>query len=96
MRLICTYGAADLNVLAVVGSLNRISTTRLVLIHLAEQLKARGSAVDLLDLLDEPLASSILIAPMRPKDLLRLRARVEQADVFILGTPDYHGASAAR
>ena len=45
-----------LKVLAVVGSLNRTSSTRQVLQHLARQLRALGAEVDILDLLDEPLA----------------------------------------
>ena len=45
-----------LNVLAVVGSLNRTSSTRAVVLAAAQQLKAAGVAVDVLDLLDEPLA----------------------------------------
>jgi len=81
-----------LNVLAVVGSLNRTSTTRLVVNHLAEQLKAAGSAVDLLDLLDEPLALFNPDCAHGAEGFSHLRARVEQADVYVLGTPDYHGS----
>jgi len=81
-----------LNVLAVVGSLNRTSTTRLVVNHLAEQLRAAGSAVDLLDLLDEPLALFNPDCAHEAEGFSHLRARVEQADVYILGTPDYHGS----
>jgi FMN reductase len=81
-----------LNVLAVVGSLNRTSTTRLVVNYLAEQLKAAGSAVDLLDLLDEPLALFNPDCAHEAEGFSHLRARVEQADVYVLGTPDYHGS----
>jgi NAD(P)H-dependent FMN reductase len=81
-----------LHVLAVVGSLNRTSSTRAVVTHAARQLEASGVAVDLLDLLDEPLPlfnpdSSYQAASFGP-----LQARVQRADVFILGTPDYHGS----
>src|SRR6059036_1548314 len=82
----------SLNLLAVVGSLNRTSTTRLVVNHVAEQLKAAGSAVDLLDLLDEPLALFNPDCAHEAEGFSHLRARVEQADVYILGTPDYHGS----
>ena len=45
-----------LNVLAVVGSLQRDSVTRVVVRHVAKQLQADGCAVDVLDFQKEPLA----------------------------------------
>ena len=81
-----------LNVLAVVGSLNKVSSVRFILNHVANGLKAAGANVDLLDLLNEPL-------PLFNPELYQgvtgfpeLKARVDRADVFILGTPDYHGS----
>jgi FMN reductase len=81
-----------LNVLAVVGSLNKVSSVRFVVNHVANGLKAAGADVDLLDLLNEPL-------PLFNPELYQgvtgfpeLKARVDRADVFILGTPDYHGS----
>ena len=47
---------AALNVMAVVGSLNKNAVTRCVILHVAEQFKASGVTVDVLDLLGEPLA----------------------------------------
>jgi hypothetical protein len=47
-----------LNVLAVVGSLNKVSSVRFVVNHVANGVKAAGANVDLLDLLNEPLHSS--------------------------------------
>src|SRR5258708_39687076 len=44
-----------LNVLAVVGSLNPNSSTRSVINHVVGHLKAAGCAVDVLDLLGDPL-----------------------------------------
>jgi NAD(P)H-dependent FMN reductase len=79
------------NVLAVVGSLNRNSVTRAVIHHVAARLRARGCAVDVLDLQIEPLP---VYSPNRTGDtpgFTALKARVELADVFLLGTPDYHG-----
>ena len=81
-----------LNVLAVVGSLNKISSVRFVVNHVASGLKAAGSNVDLLDLLNEPLT---LFNPELYQGVTgfpELKARVDRADVFILGTPDYHGS----
>lgn len=81
-----------LNVLAVIGSLNRNSVTRIVLHDVSEKLRARGCNVDIIDFFHEPLAlfnpdSVYEAAHYRP-----LQERVERADVYLLGTPDYHGS----
>jgi FMN reductase len=84
--------AAPLNILAVVGSLQRESVTRVVIHHVAGQLNAAGCVVDILDFEKEPLA---LYNPDTAHDLpgyADLQARVERADVTILATPDYHGS----
>ena len=81
-----------LNVLAVVGSLHNDSVTRFVVNHVAAQLKAAGCNVDVLDLHKEPLP---LYNPDTAEDqpgFAALQARVNHADVFVLGTPDYHGS----
>src|SRR5258708_6668068 len=81
-----------LNVLAVVGSLHRDSVTRSVIQHVAERFEAAGCAVDVLDLEKEPMA---LYNPDTAHDVpayAALQARVERADVLVLGTPDYHGS----
>jgi len=81
-----------LNVLAVVGSLNKVSSVRFVVNHVANGVKAAGANVDLLDLLNEPLT---LFNPELYQGVTgfpELKARVDRADVFILGTPDYHGS----
>ena len=81
----------SLNVLAVVGSLNRESVTRVVVGHVARQLEAAGCVVDVLDFEKEPLA---LYNPDTAHDspgYAELQARVHRADVIVLGTPDYHG-----
>src|SRR5438552_7958370 len=82
----------DLKILAVVGSLQRESVTRAVVAYVAERLRAEGCAVDVLDFENEPLA---LYNPDTAYDLpgyAELKARVERADVVVLGTPDYHGS----
>jgi len=81
-----------LHVLAVVGSLNRTSSTRMVVTHVARQLKAAGAAIDILDLLDEPLALFNPDSAHQAEGFAALQARVQQADVYVLGTPDYHGS----
>ncbi len=83
---------SPLNVLAVVGSLNRTSSTRAVVLHVAQQLKAAGAALDVLDLLEEPLALFNPDSAHQAEGFEALQARVQHADVYILGTPDYHGS----
>lgn len=83
---------APLNILAVIGSLQRDSVTRVVICQVARQLEAAGCAVDVLDLEKEPLA---LYNPDTAHDLpgyAELQARVHRADVIVLGSPDYHGS----
>ncbi|HWI59251.1 MAG TPA: NAD(P)H-dependent oxidoreductase [Bacillota bacterium] len=83
---------ASLRVLAVVGSLQRDSVTRAVIQQVTEQFQAANCPVDVLDFLKEPLA---LYNPDTAHDLpgyASLQARVDQADVVVLGTPDYHGS----
>jgi FMN reductase len=81
-----------LHVLAVVGSLNRTSATRVVVNHVTARLKSSGAVVDVLDLLDEPLALFNPDSSHEAEGFSPLQARVERADVYILGTPDYHGS----
>lgn len=83
---------APLNILAVIGSLQRESVTRVVVRHVARQLEAAGCVVDVLDLEKEPLA---LYNPDIAHDLpgyAELQARVHRADAIVLGSPDYHGS----
>lgn len=84
--------AHPLNVLAVAGSLNRASATRAVTHLIADQLAAGGARVDLLDLLEEPLALFNPDSSHAHENFPGLKRRVEQADVYLLGTPDYHGS----
>ena len=81
-----------LNVLAVVGSLNRTSSTRVVIAHVARQMKAAGASLDILDLLDEPLALFNPDSSHEAETFATLQKRVQIADLYILGTPDYHGS----
>lgn len=80
------------HVMAVSGSLHKRSVTRSVVNHLADQLRSAGCTVDLLDFQVEPLPlydpDTVYAAP----HFAALKKRVEQADAFILGTPDYHGS----
>ena len=81
-----------LQVLAVAGSLHRTSVTRAVVLQVAEGLKAEGCSVDVLDLETEPLALYNPDTAYDAPGFGALQTRVERADVYVLGTPDYHGS----
>lgn len=83
--------AETLRVLAVVGSLNSTSATRIVVNDVAEKLRAHGCEVDVLDFSSEPLALFNPDSAYEATGYRTLQQRVERADVYVLGTPDYHG-----
>lgn len=80
-----------LHILAVIGSMNHASLTRNVIVHVAEQLKAKGCTVDILDCQREPIALFNPDTSYKTPEYGPLKERVDRADVLILGTPDYHG-----
>jgi NAD(P)H-dependent FMN reductase len=81
-----------LNVLAVVGSLNQKSVTRLVVHDTAARLRSLGCVVDVVDFLHEPLALFNSDTAYESAAFRGLKQRVEGADVLLIGTPDYHGS----
>jgi len=81
-----------LRILAVIGSLHAKSVTRTVVRHAAKQLESDGCSVDVLDFEKEPLALYNPDTAHEGAAYSALRERVEQADVILLGTPDYHGS----
>jgi NAD(P)H-dependent FMN reductase len=85
-------GDSSLRILAVVGSLQRESVTRVVVLRVAQQLQAAGCAVDVLDFEKESLALYNPDTAHNSPGYAELQARVHRADVIILGTPDYHGS----
>ena len=82
----------SLHVLAVSGSPNRSSATRAVIRNIADQLAAAGVQVDLLDLAEEALPLFNPETSHQGESFPQLKARVDRADVLLLGTPDYHGS----
>jgi NAD(P)H-dependent FMN reductase len=80
-----------LNVLPVIGSLHRDSVTRIVLKQVGARFQADGCAVDVLDLQAEPLPLYNPDTAYDTPEFQALQARVDRADVLVLGTPDYHG-----
>ena len=81
-----------LHILAVVGSLNQASVTRTVITHASDLLRAEDCAVDAVDFLTDPLPLFNPDSAHGHSGFAPLKARVERADVFLLGTPDYHGS----
>ena len=81
-----------LQVLAVAGSLHRASVTRAVVLRVAEGLRAEGCIVDALDFETEPLPLYNPDTAYGAPGFDALQTRVERADVYVLGTPDYHGS----
>src|SRR5256885_1356350 len=81
-----------LQVLAVVGSLHQASITRTVVLHIAERLRAGGCSVDPIDFEREPLPLYNPDTAYDAPGFDALLTRVERADVYVLGTPDYHGS----
>lgn len=81
-----------LNILAVVGSMRSASVTRAAMEHVSRLLQQHGGAVDVLDLGRTPLAPYNPETAYREPGFADLKKRVDAADVFLLGTPDYHGS----
>ena len=81
----------SLQILAVIGSPREKSVTRIVVNEAATRLRAAGCAVDVLDLARTPLAAYNPDTSYGTPAFAALQARVNQADVLILGSPDYHG-----
>ncbi len=81
-----------LQVLGVVGSLNQNSSTRAVIQHIGRDLEGRGCAVDIFDPVREQLGLFNPDSSYSAANYAGLQARVEAADVLLLGTPDYHGS----
>ncbi len=81
-----------LQVLAVAGSLHRTSVTRAIVLQVAAGLKSEGCQVDVLDFEAEPLPLYNPDTAYDAPGFETLQSRVERADVYVLGTPDYHGS----
>ena len=83
---------SQLQVLGVVGSLNQNSVTRVVIQHVAHALTALECHVDVFDPLAEQLPLFNPDSSYGAAGYDALQKRVSAADVFLLGTPDYHGS----
>lgn len=83
---------ATLRILCVSGSTGARSVTRTVILKIAADFRAAGCDVDVLDLAQEPLPLFNPDETYRAPHYAALKARVDAADVLVLGTPDYHGS----
>ena len=81
-----------LSVMAVIGSLHQSSVTKVAVHHVAEGLRKQGAVVDVLDLSQESLPLVNTDTTFTADYYGPLKERVKAADVFVLGTPDYHGS----
>jgi FMN reductase len=79
------------HVLILSGSASRKSATGDLLKLVAQRLEADGATVDFIDLAEEPLPLFNPDTTYSAPHYAPLKARVERADVYVVGTPDYHG-----
>jgi len=82
----------QLNVMAVIGSLHEKSVTKVAVNYVADGLCDAGCTVDVLDLAKEQLPLVNTDTSFTADYYGPLKERVLAADVFVLGTPDYHGS----
>jgi FMN reductase len=81
-----------LKILAVTGTHSQNSSTRLVILEIQQRLHSAGCEVDFLDFHKEPLPLFDPEKTYHAPFYASLKSRAEAADVFLLGTPDYHGS----
>jgi NAD(P)H-dependent FMN reductase len=81
-----------LKILCVVGTSAAKSATHTVVGRIARRLQALGTDVDIFDPNKEPLLLFNPESSYAAHEFLLLKARVEKADAYVLGTPDYHGS----
>ena len=81
-----------LKVLCVVGTSAANSATHAVVGCIAKGLLEVGAEVDVFNPTEQPLALFNPESSHTSREFLQLKTRVEVADVYVLGTPDYHGS----
>jgi NAD(P)H-dependent FMN reductase len=83
---------SELKVLGVTGSLNPDSVTKTAIEDLAARLRVAGASTEVVDFHDSPLPLFDPKAAWGRPEYLALKPKVVEADVILLGTPDYHGS----
>ena len=86
---------AGLRILCVVGTSAAKSATHAVVSHIAGRLGRLGSDVDIFNPVEEPLSLFNPEISYSSLEFRQLKARVEWAEAYVLGTPDYHGSIAS-
>lgn len=81
-----------LKVLCVIGTSSKSSETHVVVSELAQILSGLGAEVDVFNPAREPLQLFNPESAYTLPEFQELKRRVDQADVYVLGTPDYHGS----
>ena len=81
-----------LQVLCVIGTSGRNSSTHTVMGHIARRLGVLGAAVEAFDPVKEPLALFNPESSHLSQPFVDLKTRVERAEAYVFGTPDYHGS----
>lgn len=81
-----------LNVFIVSGSNSATSSTKVAILEAGSRLQKAGCSVDVLDLYETQLPLLNPESAWTADYYQPLKERVVSADVFILGTPDYHGS----
>lgn len=81
-----------LNIFIVSGSNSGTSSTKVALLEAGSRLQTAGCSVDVLDLYETQLPLLNPESAWTADYYKPLKERVARADVFILGTPDYHGS----
>jgi len=78
--------------MVVIGSLRAHSVTSAALHTVAEDMQKAQASVDILDLREYPLPLYHPETAYSQPSYKPLQARVQTANAFLLGTPDYHGS----
>lgn len=86
------YAEEPVRVLVVIGSPAQKSVTASVMTEVANRIRKAGGSVDVLDLGAEPLPLFNPETAFKAEYYAPIRQRVIDADVIIVGTPDYHGS----
>jgi NAD(P)H-dependent FMN reductase len=86
----------SLRVLAVIGTLQRDSTSSVVIEHIAALLRITDCVIDIHGFKKEPLALFDPGTTCQLPGCAESQDRVIQADVIILATPDSHGSVTGR
>ncbi|MFH0793867.1 MAG: NAD(P)H-dependent oxidoreductase [bacterium] len=83
-----------MRILAVCGSLNPNSRTHRLRLIAIEAITQAGATVDYLDLREEPLPLYIPHGSQgeHEKRIADIQSRIERADAFLFGSPEYHGS----